>query len=201
MDADTRSRIFEPFFTTKELGRGTGLGLSIVHGIIKQSGGNIWIYSEPEKGTTFKIYLPRTEEQSEAAEVAAAPRRIPSGSEVILVVEDDEVVRRLTCIILQGASYKVLEAKDVHDAIDLLQRHKDQIGLVLTDLVMPEIGGLALVEKMKQTSPEIKVLYTSGYSDEVIVRHGHLDKGMPFIQKPFGAGDLLRKVRETLDIG
>jgi signal transduction histidine kinase/CheY-like chemotaxis protein len=197
MDVATCSRLFEPFFTTKELGRGTGLGLSIVYGIIKQSGGNIWVYSEPGKGTTFKIYLPQTEEQCEAKE-AAVPKRIPSGSEAVLVVEDDQVVRKLTCTLLQGAGYKVLEAQDVRHAIELLQSQRGQIGLVLTDLVMPELGGLELVEKMRQICPEIKVLYTSGYSDEVIVRHGHLEEGTPFIQKPFSAGDLLRKIQVAL---
>jgi CheY-like chemotaxis protein len=200
MDAETRSRIFEPFFTTKELGRGTGLGLSIVYGIIKQSGGNIWVYSEPGKGTTFKIYLPCAREHDPATAAAAAPKRLPTGSESILVVEDDVEVRHLTCTILQGAGYRIFEAKDIHHAINLLREHKTQIGLVLTDLVMPEISGIALVQQLKSITPQFKVLYTSGYSDEVIVRHGHLEEGMPFIQKPFAAGDLLRKVRSVLDV-
>jgi PAS domain S-box-containing protein len=200
MDAATRSRIFEPFFTTKALGRGTGLGLSIVYGIIKQSGGNIWVYSEPGKGTTFKIYLPRTEEQREATDAGTTPKRPPTGSEAILVVEDDAEVRRLTCTLLQRAGYRILEAKDVHHAIDLVQQYKDAISLVLSDLVMPELSGLALAEQLRNIRPGIKILFTSGYSDQVIVRHGHLEEGMPFIQKPFTAGALLQKVREILDI-
>jgi PAS domain S-box-containing protein len=204
MDAATASKIFEPFFTTKERGKGTGLGLSIVYGIVKQSGGNIWVYSEPGRGTTFKIYLPRTHEQDEtaaAAAAAAAPRRLPTGSESILVVEDDAGVRELTCTILRAAGYRIFEARDVHHAMALLREHKTQIGLVLTDLVMPEISGVVLAEQLKSITPEIKVLYTSGYSDEVMVRHGHLEEGMPFIQKPFGAADLLEKVRAVLDVG
>jgi PAS domain S-box-containing protein len=200
MDAGTRSRIFEPFFTTKELGRGTGLGLSIVYGIIKQTGGDIWVYSEPGRGTTFKIYLPRTEERAQRLEAAEKPRRLPSGSEAILVVEDDTEVRRLTCTILQGAGYTVLEANDASNAIDLLRKRKDQLGLLLTDLVMPGMNGLALAEQFRNIAPQAKVLFTSGYSDEVIVRHGHLEQDMPYIQKPFGAAELLHRVREILDV-
>jgi DNA-binding NtrC family response regulator len=174
------------------------LGLSIVYGIIKQSSGNIWVYSELGKGTTFKIYLPRTEETKHSVE-QQSPQRFPTGSEGILVVEDDTEVRQLTCTILQKAGYTVFEGKNAHHAIDLLQAHSKQIGLVLTDLVMPEISGLALADLLRKIVPGIKLLYTSGYSDEVIVRHGHLDEGMPFIQKPFAASDLLKKVREVLD--
>src|SRR5439155_9395452 len=134
-------------------------------------------------------------------ETSAARKRVPGGSEVVLVVEDDEAVRQLTCTILQGAGYRVVEASDPDNALELLGEPKSQIGLVLTDLVMPGMSGLAMVEKLRQIRPDIKVLYTSGYSDEVIVRHGHLGGGMPFIQKPFGSGDLLRKIREVLDLG
>src|SRR5262249_4464892 len=146
MDAGTRSRIFEPFFTTKERGRGTGLGLSIVYGIIKQTGGDICVYSEPGEGTAFKIYLPCTEERAQPVEAAEKPRHLPWGSEAILVVEDDAEVRRLTCTILQGAGYTVLEANDASKAVDLLRRRKNQLGLLLTDVVMPGTSGLALVE-------------------------------------------------------
>jgi CheY-like chemotaxis protein len=176
------------------------LGLSIVYGIVKQSGGNIWVYSELGKGTTFKVYLPRTNETEEPVPVTMTPRRLPMGSEAILVVEDETEVRRLTSTILQTGGYRVYDAKDVHNAIELLRNHKEEIGLVLTDLVMPEMNGRMLAEQMRKIIPDIKVLYTSGYSDEVIVRHGHLDEGMPFIQKPFGASDLLQKIREVLDV-
>jgi len=198
MDPSTRSRIFEPFFTTKESGRGTGLGLSIVYGIVKQSGGNIWVYSEPDKGTTFKIYLPCTDELEARGEPPAVRGGVTGGSESILVVEDDAVVRQLTYRILQKVGYKVLEAQHGSEALKICQEHEGQIRLVLTDLVMPEMSGVALAEALRKLNPEIKVLYTSGYADDAIVRHGHLDPGMPFIQKPFGPHDLLRKVREVL---
>jgi PAS domain S-box-containing protein len=200
MDSTTQSQIFEPFFTTKEAGRGTGLGLSIVYGIIKQSGGSIWVYSEVGKGTTFKIYLPRNNEQVEQRDAAVNHTPVSKGSEAVLVAEDDPVVRKLTCTILQSAGYKVFEAENGRDALEAFQRHKGQIAIIISDLVMPEFGGLALIEKIKEIEPAIRVLYTSGYSDEVIVRHGYVGTGIPFIQKPFGASDLLRKIREILDL-
>ena len=200
MDAATRSRIFEPFFTTKELGRGTGLGLSIVYGIVKQTGGNIWVYSEPGKGTTFKIYLPRTGELETRVVVPTMPSSgILGGPETILVVEDDAVVRQLICTVLRDAGYQLLEAPHGSDALQMCRRHNGSIPLVLTDLVMPQMSGRELIEKLRPLYPGIKVLYTSGYADDAIVRHGHIDPGMPFIQKPFGPGSLLRKVREVLD--
>ena len=201
MDVATRSRIFEPFFTTKELGGGTGLGLSIVYGIVKQSEGNIWVYSEPDKGTTFKIYLPRTEEQGTRLEAPATADRIPGGSETILVVEDDEVVRQLVTRILQSGGYRMLEATDGSNALQICQQCEGQIELVLTDLVMPQMSGPALTEKLQELYPGIRIVYTSGYADDAIVRHGHLDPGMPFIQKPFSPNNLLQKVREVLDNG
>jgi two-component system cell cycle sensor histidine kinase/response regulator CckA len=172
-----------------------------VYGIVKQSEGNIWVYSEPDKGTNFKIYLPQTEEQGTRLEAPATADRIPGGSETILVVEDDEVVRQLVTRILQSGGYRMLEASDGSNALQICQQCEGQIELVLTDLVMPQMSGPALTEKLKELYPGIRIVYTSGYADDAIVRHGHLDPGMPFIQKPFSPNNLLQKVREVLDNG
>ncbi len=196
---EIKERIFEPFFTTKEKGRGTGLGLSTVYGIVKQSGGNIWVYSEPAQGTTFKIYLPRVDEPAEELRKKIEYEEIPRGSETILLVEDDEKVRELAVKVLRMHGYEVIEAGSPTDALRICQELKRPIHLVLTDVVMPEMSGRQLAERLREVCVEVKVLYMSGYTDNSIVRHGVLEKGVDFIQKPFTIDGLARKVREVLD--
>jgi signal transduction histidine kinase len=199
MTAEVKEQVFEPFFTTKEKGKGTGLGLSTVYGIVKQSGGNIWIYSEPGQGTTFKIYLLRVDEPLEELKEKAEVKGIPRGSETILVVEDEEKVLKLTVQILRGQGYAVLEAPHGDDALLVCEQHEGPIHLMLTDVVMPNMSGLELAKRLKAFHPEMKVLYMSGYTDNAIVHHGVLEKGMNYIQKPFTIEGLARKVREVLD--
>jgi PAS domain S-box-containing protein len=199
MTPDVKERIFEPFFTTKEKGRGTGLGLSTVYGIVKQSGGSIWVYSEPGQGTTFKIYLPRVDELPEEMRKKEIVEEIPRGSETILLVEDHGALRKLSVIILETQGYKILEAGDGNEALRLCGERKEPIHLILTDVVMPEMSGRELTDRLKSQYPETKVLYMSGYTDNAIVHHGVLDKGVNFIQKPFTPESLARKVREVLD--
>jgi two-component system, cell cycle sensor histidine kinase and response regulator CckA len=198
MDAATRERFFEPFFTTKEKGKGTGLGLSTVYGIIKQSGGNIWVYSEIDKGTTVKIYLPRVD-----APVVMQRRPVTgttfSGKETLLVVEDEDAVREVTRRILAAASYTVLTAAGGKEALEICEQHQGTIHLVLTDVVMPEMSGRTFAERLAVLCPGIKVLYMSGYTDNAIVHHGVLASGTNFISKPFSATGLTLKVREVLD--
>jgi PAS domain S-box-containing protein len=200
LDQESQDRIFEPFFTTKELGKGTGLGLSTVYGIIKQSGGHIWVYSEPGEGTTFKIYLPRLEAPGELAEVSQVPDRCEWGSETILLVEDEELVRRVTSRILARHGYTVLESASGHDALAVSREHAGPIHLMLTDAVMPGMSGQELAEKLTSQRPEMKVLFMSGYTENAIVHHGVLDPEIAFIQKPFKYDTLARKVREMLDV-
>src|SRR5438094_6381192 len=165
MDADTQGRIFEPFFTTKGPGKGTGLGVATVYGIVKQSGGNIWVYSELGKGTTLKIYLPRVEKTSELPEPGAAPVELPRGSETVLLVEDDEMVRALAQAILERYGYQVLAARNVHDALRFAQEGPGQIHLLLTDTIMPVMNGPELAKRFRSIRPETKVLFMSGYTD------------------------------------
>ena len=198
MDAATQLRVFEPFFTTKESGRGTGLGLSIVSGIVKQNGGTIELDTKPGEGTTFKIYLP----SAEAAGPTAAPRLVVdgrTGSETVLVVEDDAAVRQFICTILQDAGYRVSAARHGDHALEIVQQREDSFGLVVTDLVMPHMSGPVLIEKLRRRAPEVRALYTSGYADDAVARHGDLDPVIPFIRKPFSSESFLQKVRETLD--
>lgn len=198
MTKEVQERIFEPFFTTKEMGKGTGLGLSTVYGIVKQSGGNIWVYSEPGEGTTFKIYLPRVDEplSGQKEEVIG---EIPGGRETILVVEDEETVRKLAVRLLKRQGYKVLEASGGGEAFVLCEKYKEPIHLILSDVVMPGMSGREVVERLQKIHPEAKVLYMSGYTDNVIVHHGILEEGIEFLQKPFTLEGLARKVREVLD--
>jgi CheY-like chemotaxis protein len=198
MDKKTQARIFEPFFTTKEEGKGTGLGLSTVYGIVKQSGGNIWVYSEPGHGTTFRIYLPRIEEAAEAVEPDEAPEPSPRGSETILLVEDEAGVRNLAKTILQTQGYTVLEAAQGEEALRLSGQHEGLIHLMVTDMVMPEMNGRELAERLKPLRPNMKILFVSGYTEKAIGHHGELDPGMAFLQKPFTPQTLARKVRQVL---
>jgi CheY-like chemotaxis protein len=198
MTPEVKERVFEPFFSTKEIGKGSGLGLSTVYGIVKQSGGNIWVYSEPGKGTTFKIYLPQVDEPlTELKEIVS--KEVPRGHETILIVEDEETVRKLAVRILKGLGYTILEAPEGGGALIQCEDFKKPIHLILTDVVMPGMSGRKLVERLKEIHPEIKALYMSGYTDNAILHHGVLEKGTHFIQKPFTLEDLARKVREVLD--
>jgi two-component system, cell cycle sensor histidine kinase and response regulator CckA len=199
MTPEVRQQVFEPFFTTKEKGKGTGLGLSTVYGIVKQSGGNIWVYSEPGEGTTFKIYLPRVDEPLEELRRRVEVKEVPRGTETILIVEDEEDVLKLAGRILSRQGYKVLEASQGLDAFLLAEKYEDLIHLLVTDVVMPKIGGRELADRIAEIRPEIKVLYMSGYTDNAIIHHGVLREGMEFIQKPFTVEGLARKVREVLD--
>jgi len=200
MDAETLSNIFEPFFTTKEIGKGTGLGLSTVYGIVKQNNGYILAYSEPGEGTTFKIYLPRIEDAVKTVERDEIPVESLQGSETILLVEDDEPVRRITRRVLERQGYKIIEASDGVEALFECERHEGEIHLLLTDVIMPKMSGRELAKNLQKSHPDIKVLYMSGYTDNAIAHHGILDEGVIFIQKPFTKNDLLQKVREALSV-
>jgi two-component system cell cycle sensor histidine kinase/response regulator CckA len=200
MDARTRDRIFEPFFTTKEKGKGTGLGLSTVYGIVRQSGGNIWVYSEPGRGTTFKVYLPR--DTSTAKPVATAPRPAPrrtDGNETILVVEDEEALIKVATRTLAAAGYTVLTARDGEEALRTASQYRGDIHLLATDVIMPRMGGTALASALARARPGLKVLYMSGYTDDAILHQGVLGPGTKLLAKPFTTAELALKVREVLD--
>jgi CheY-like chemotaxis protein len=197
MDAATRERIFEPFFTTKEKGHGTGLGLSTVYGIVKQSSGYIWVYSEPGRGTSFKVYLPRVEGAAETRRIPESSVAPATGDETILLVEDEDSVRALARRTLEAMGYRVLEAADGPEAVEIA-RH-EPIDLLLTDMVLPGMGGGAIAAHIHEIQPEAKVLYTSGYTDDMIVRGGLLERGAAFLEKPFTPSILARRVRDVLD--
>jgi len=199
MDEKTQSRIFEPFFTTKPPGRGTGLGLSTVYGIVKQTGGNIWLYSEPGKGTTFKIYLPAIAALPEDIGKVAPAEALPRGGGTVLVVEDDEQLRRLTHRALASQGYTVLEADRGSTALDIARRHKGHIDLLLTDVIMPDTNGRKLAETIRAARPGLRVLYMSGYPDGAIASHGMLEPRVAYLPKPFTTEAVARRVREVLE--
>jgi PAS domain S-box-containing protein len=203
MNEQTRERLFEPFFTTKEKGKGTGLGLSTVYGIVRQTGGNIWVYSEPGQGTTFKVYLPRA--PATTTETTVKPPLLggshATGTETIVVVEDEEGLLKVARRALEAAGYTVVTAGEGEEALRLCAQHAGEIDLLVTDVVMPGMSGRALADALAKTRPTLKVLYMSGYTDNAIVHHGVLDAGTLFLGKPFTSATLTQKVREVLDEG
>ena len=200
MDEASSRRIFEPFFTTKEVGKGTGLGLATVYGIVKQSGGDILVYSEVGRGSTFKIYLPQvTADVPGASEPSSAAGDVSRGWETVLLVEDDEAVRMLARVTLERSGYRVLEAGNPKEAVRTAREFAEPIHLLLSDVIMPESEGPPLFERLVKEHPAVRVLYMSGYADEAIVRHGVLIEGTPFLQKPFTAQALQRVIRDVLD--
>jgi two-component system cell cycle sensor histidine kinase/response regulator CckA len=199
MDAATQAHIFEPFFTTKEPSKGSGLGLSTVLGIVKQSGGHIWFTSEPGRGTTFKVYLPRVEEEAAPLHPEAPPAASLQGTETILVVEDDEQLRSMICRTLRTHGYKLLEARHGSEAILVCGRHLGPIHLILTDVVMPGMGGPELMERLAPLGRKMKVLFMSGYAEDTAVLQNLVSAGAPFLEKPFKPIALVQKVRQVLD--
>jgi len=200
LDGATKANIFEPFYTTKEMGQGTGLGLSMVYGIVKQSHGHIWVYSEPGQGTTFKIYLPRYNQPPvECVEVLPLREISTSGSETILLVEDEEPVRRVVSRLLERSGYRVLATANGPEALRLSQQHQGTIHLLFTDVVMPGMNGRELADQLRAQHPQLKVLFMFGYTENAIIHHGVLDPGIAFINKPFRQENLANKVREVLD--
>ena len=198
MDAETQAQIFEPFFTTKQQGKGTGLGLSTVYGIIEQSGGRISVESELLQGTTFRIHLPQAETQ-QPGPAERSQLELAVGTETVLLVEDETVVRSLVHQVLKRSGYTVLEAQHGAEALRIVLQHPDPIHLLLTDLVMPLMGGRDLAKRLLGMRKEMKVLYMSGYTDDSAIRQGALEPGTDFIQKPFTPDSLSRKVRDVLD--
>jgi two-component system, cell cycle sensor histidine kinase and response regulator CckA len=203
MDEQTQSRIFEPFFTTKEQGKGTGLGLATVYGIVKQSGGYIWVYSEPGHGTTFKIYLPLVGAVAETRMRVQLSEDSSRGSETILVVEDDSSLRETTCEFLRSSGYTVLQAASPEVALHVAERYKGPVDFLLTDVIMPKMNGRKLATQLSISRPRVKVLFVSGYTDGVVRDgvHGVLEPGLAFLQKPYTRSALTRKIREVLDAG
>ncbi|HPQ71034.1 MAG TPA: PAS domain S-box protein [bacterium] len=199
MSEEVKAHLFEPFFTTKEKGKGTGLGLATIYGAVKQAGGNVEVYSEEGKGTTFKVYLPRVEEKAEKPALFGRTNEMPGGKETILLVEDEEIVRNLAIKVLKRLGYKVLHADSGGDALLLAEQYNEPIHLLLTDVVMPVMNGRQLAERLSTIHPEAKVLFTSGYTENIIVHHGVIDEGVRFISKPYSPGDLAKMVRRTLD--
>jgi CheY-like chemotaxis protein len=203
MSADTREHAFDPFFTTKEAGKGTGLGLATVYGIVKQSGGYVWIYSEQGHGTSLRIYFPEVSAAAafQSVEYKPASKDATRGSETILLVEDEAAVRGLASRILEKQGYRVLSAQHGREAMDIATREEGKIDLVLTDVVMPGMNGRGLVERLSGIRPRMKSLYMSGYTDDDIIRRGFIEPSKSFLQKPFTSDALLQTVRKVLDEG
>ena len=199
MDAETQAHIFDPFFTTKEYGKGTGLGLATVYGIVQQSRGFIWVYSEPGEGTTFKIYFPRVQEAAEEIKPRVPTSESLHGQETILLVEDDEMLRGMISKALRKYGYLVKEACHGGEALLLCDQHEGPIHLLLTDVVMPQMSGSTLAQRLTQSKPGLRVIYISGYTENAIAQHGILEAGVNFLQKPVKIASLVRKVREVLD--
>jgi CheY-like chemotaxis protein len=199
IDQETLSHIFDPFFTTKEKGVGTGLGLSTVYGVVKQHQGHIVVDSEPGRGTSFKVYLPRLSEAPPVIDGAPTDQRPLEGHETVLIVEDERVVRNLACDGLEALGYHVLPAGSPEEAIEVSGQHQDPIQLLLTDVVLPRMDGRTLFGRLSSTRPDMKVLFVSGYTEEFIVDRGMLDRGVHFLQKPFNVDGLACKVREVLE--
>jgi CheY-like chemotaxis protein len=193
-------RVFEPFFTTKAAGKGTGLGLAMIYGFVKQSGGHVSVYSEPGAGTTFRLYLPRAFETATAPRRAAAPLPMVGGSETVLLVEDDPMVRRYACDQLVALGYHVIEAHSGLQALTIL-REGQGVDLLFTDVVMPGMSGRQLADQAMALRPDLKVLFTSGYTENAIVHHGRLDPGVHLLSKPYRREDLARRLREVMGSG
>jgi CheY-like chemotaxis protein len=198
MDRATLGRVFEPFFTTKGVGQGTGLGLSTVYGIVKQSGGFIWVYSEPELGTTFKVYFPVVPTLPSASEVRE-PAPAARDNETVLVAEDEAMVRSIMARTLRDCGYNVLEAANGQAALDILEAGAGRVSLIVADVVMPDLGGREMAARLAERWPDVPVLFTSGYTGTDVVRRGLLDEGRDFLQKPLAPEALARKVREMVD--
>jgi CheY-like chemotaxis protein len=199
IDSDTLTHIFEPFFTTKEVGKGTGLGLATVYGVVKQSGGYIWVESKPRQGASFQIFLPRVAESAAEIPATTSADGAIGGSETILLVEDSQPLRKLTQSFLESHGFRVLVAKDGEEAIKVATQHSGKIDLLFTDVVMPGMNGRAVAETLLPRQPGMRVLYTSGYTDSFVARHGVLEEGMVLLHKPFTEEVLISKVREVLD--
>jgi CheY-like chemotaxis protein len=199
MDEAIKNCIFEPFFTTKEPGEGTGLGLAMVYGFVKSSGGFICVSSQPGQGTTFQLYFPQVQERGSSSMSRPDVSTPPRGSETVLLVEDDDAVRALARHVLQISGYTVLEASNGRDAVQLAENHQGQIHLLVTDVVLPFLGGQQIAVLLRAMKPDLKVLYCSGYPDDAIVQHGTLEGGAAFLQKPYSPFLLAQKVRDVLD--
>jgi CheY-like chemotaxis protein len=199
MDEETKERIFEPFFTTKPPELGTGLGLSMVYGLVKQHGGVVDVYSEKERGTAVNLYLPLVHESALGVSRATPPESMVGGSETILVVEDEEPIRRAAKRILEKHGYEVLLAADGHEALGLYPEHSERIDLVISDVVMPRLGGAKFYEALQHSGGHTKILFTSGYTDRDVRQSGAIDPRLPFIHKPWTVAALLAKIREVLD--
>jgi len=198
MDPTTLQRIWEPFFTTKRIGEGTGLGLSSVYGAVKQSGGFVWADSEPGRGTTVEVYWPQSHAEPEPLEEPSRPS-VQGGSETILIVEDEDLVRALAVRVLKAEGYRCQEARNAEEAIRLLEQEKISIDLVITDVVMPGMSGGGLGDRLERLRPGVPILFTSGYTDEDVIRRGLLENNRPFLQKPSTPQELACKVRTVLD--
>jgi CheY-like chemotaxis protein len=201
MDTETQRHMFEPFFTTKVEGKGTGLGLSIVYGIVKQSGGHIEVESKPKQGTTFRLYFPKVEDVVESVAPQPVMAQPLVGNETILLVEDEEPLRRLISYLLRRWGYMVLEAQHSEEALHTLEQHAGPIHLLLTDVVLPGISGCKLWERVKTLQPTIRVLFMSGHAEETITQYGVIGRDRPFLKKPFAPAVLGQKVREVLEVG